>query len=159
MIKIVNPFKDNVPEHYPCFGCSPHNPIGIKLEFYQDGDALVAEWLPSMNYEGYRGVVHGGIQATLMDEIASWFIYSQIGTAGVTKSMTVDYHFPVRVNGEALFLKATLAEKRENHEVVVATEIKQKNKVCATALVTYFTFPENIATGKYHYPGKSAFFE
>jgi acyl-coenzyme A thioesterase PaaI-like protein len=159
MIKIVNPFKGNPPEHYPCFGCSPHNPIGMKLEFYQQGDSLFAEWLPDSNFEGFKGVLHGGIQATLMDEIASWFIYSQIGTAGVTKSMDVQYHFPVRVNEEPILIKANLVEERDNHEVVIFTEIQHKSKVCASATVTYFTFPEHIAKAKYHYPGKEAFFE
>ncbi len=159
MKKILNPFKDGSPEKYPCFGCSPHNPIGLKLNFYQDGDALYAEWCPGKNYEGYSGVLHGGIQATLMDEIASWFIYSQIGTAGVTKSMEVEYHLPVRVTGELILVKATLFEKKGKNEVVIFTEIQQKNKVCASARVTYFTFPDVIATGRYHYPGKTAFFE
>ena len=36
MKKIINPWR-NHPE-YNCFGCCPDNPIGLHLEFYEDGD-------------------------------------------------------------------------------------------------------------------------
>lgn len=158
MRKIVNPFIHAAPEKYPCFGCSPHNSIGLRLSFYEEGDALYTEWIPEKNYEGYNGVVHGGIQALIQDEIASWFIYSQVGTAGVTKSMEVEYHHPLRNNGDKVLVKATLFGQKEN-EVTILTEIFQNEKLCSSAHVTYFTFPEKIAKGKFHYPGKEAFFE
>ena len=35
MKKIINPWRNH--EGYNCFGCSPDNPIGLHLEFYEDG--------------------------------------------------------------------------------------------------------------------------
>ena len=37
--KIINPWRNH--EGYNCFGCSPDNPIGLHLEFYEDGDYIV----------------------------------------------------------------------------------------------------------------------
>lgn len=158
MRKIVNPFKNSSPEMYPCFGCSPYNPIGLKLSFYEDGGSVFAEWLPEKNYEGYTGVVHGGIQALVQDEIASWFIYSIVGTAGVTKSMEVEYLQPLRRNGEKVLVKASFLSQNDN-EITILTEIHHSGKICSSARVTYFTFPEKLAKAKFHYPGKEAFFE
>ena len=31
-------------EGYDCFGCSPDNPLGVKMEFYEDGDDIVCFW-------------------------------------------------------------------------------------------------------------------
>ena len=38
MKKIINPWR-NHPE-YNCFGCCPENPIGLHMEFYEDGDYI-----------------------------------------------------------------------------------------------------------------------
>ena len=42
--KIINPWR-NHPE-YNCFGCCPENPIGLHMEFYEDGDYIVSKWHP-----------------------------------------------------------------------------------------------------------------
>ncbi len=39
MRKIRNPWLGK--EGYDCFGCSPDNPIGLKMEFYEDGEDIV----------------------------------------------------------------------------------------------------------------------
>lgn len=93
----------------------------------------------------------------MMDEVASWFIYSQIGTAGVTKSMEVEYISPTRLTEDPILLKAFLKEQIKN-EVHVAVELISENKVTATATVVYFVFPEAIARSRYNYPGKEAFY-
>ena len=50
--KIINPWRrsaegrlqgKNHPE-YNCFGCCPENPIGLHMEFYEDGDYIVSKW-------------------------------------------------------------------------------------------------------------------
>ena len=51
MKKIINPWR-NHPE-YNCFGCCPDNPIGLHLEFYEDGDYIVSKWNPQHNYQGW----------------------------------------------------------------------------------------------------------
>ena len=42
MKKIINPWKDR--EGYNCFGCSPDNEAGVRMEFYEDGDEVVSIW-------------------------------------------------------------------------------------------------------------------
>ena len=56
-------------EGYNCFGCAPHNPIGLHMEFYEDGDDVVVKWQPHDNVQGWVDTLHGGVQATLADEI------------------------------------------------------------------------------------------
>ena len=69
MIKIKNPWIESGRAHdYNCFGCSPFNEFGLHLEFWEDGDELVAKWQPRKSLEGWMGVLHGGIQATLLEE-------------------------------------------------------------------------------------------
>jgi uncharacterized protein (TIGR00369 family) len=158
-MQIVNPFTVNPPDVYQCFGCSPNNPIGLKLQFYVDGEDVCCRWNPSKQYEGYVNVLHGGIQATLLDEIAGWFINSQLGSAGVTKALNVNYLQPVYVTDESVLLKASLKERADREAVIDARLYNSAGKLCAAAEVVYFIFPEPIARKKYNYPGREAFFE
>lgn len=60
-----------------CFGCGPDNPHGLQLRFrLQDGIA-VARFDPTATYQGYPGVLHGGLVATLLDEAMSWALILQ----------------------------------------------------------------------------------
>ena len=64
MKKIINPWKDM--EGYNCFGCSPDNEAGVRMEFYEDGDEVVSIWKPRPEYQGWLNTLHGGIQSVLL---------------------------------------------------------------------------------------------
>jgi acyl-coenzyme A thioesterase PaaI-like protein len=54
-----------------CFVCGLENPIGLHLSFYDTGPGEVSvEFTPSECYQGYPGVLHGGIVASILDETA-----------------------------------------------------------------------------------------
>jgi uncharacterized protein (TIGR00369 family) len=160
MRKIKNPFIEAYGDNYHCFGCSPSNKIGLNLNFFEKDGVMMAEWEPSRNFEGYHNVLHGGIQATMHDEIASWAVYTQCETAGVTSNLNVSYHHPLYLSSnKKITLKAVL-KKQEERKAVFETEIiNEKGQVCSSAVVEYFLFPKPIAERKYFYPGKDAFFE
>ena len=53
-----------------CFGCSPHNEHGMRLRFRRVGPGVVeCHHLVAERHAGAPGVVHGGIQAVLLDEV------------------------------------------------------------------------------------------
>ena len=58
------------PNSRNCFVCGLQNAIGLRLRFFhrQDGGVQARVRLSS-EYEGYPGLVHGGIVAALLDEI------------------------------------------------------------------------------------------
>ncbi|HLB77004.1 MAG TPA: PaaI family thioesterase [Candidatus Dormibacteraeota bacterium] len=51
-----------------CFACGGRNEHGLKLVFRREGDRIYADFTPSARYQGFPGVLHGGIIATLLDE-------------------------------------------------------------------------------------------
>lgn len=87
MKEIINPFIKR--EGYNCFGCSPNNSFGLQMKFFDDGEYLVSKWEPKEYLAGYGNILHGGIQSTILDEIASWVVYVKVKTAGVTASLNV----------------------------------------------------------------------
>jgi uncharacterized protein (TIGR00369 family) len=59
------------PNSLHCFVCGLENPFGLKLRFYeaQPGEVSAEITVPE-NYQGYPGVVHGGIVAAMLDEVS-----------------------------------------------------------------------------------------
>ncbi len=159
MKKIRNPFAPAASKgEYNCFGCSPANNRGLHLEFWEDGDLLVAKWKPQKEFEGWVGVLHGGIQATLLDEAAAWLVFVKLKTAGVTSGLNIAYAKPVFISKGEITVTARLhsIEKRLAKIECILTD--GNKEVCATATASYFCFPEKIARAKYNYPGHKAFF-
>jgi uncharacterized protein (TIGR00369 family) len=58
------------PNSKHCFVCGRENPFGLKLEFYEtEPGEVVVEYTVPEEFQGYPGVVHGGIVAALLDEV------------------------------------------------------------------------------------------
>lgn len=58
-------------EYQACFGCGMRNVAGLQLTFRMEDDEVVTEFTPDARLQGFPGVVHGGILATLLDETLS----------------------------------------------------------------------------------------
>ena len=53
-----------------CFVCGRKNPYGLYMKFYDNGrDEVHAEHCIPEVYQGYPGIVHGGIVAAMLDEV------------------------------------------------------------------------------------------
>lgn len=157
MRKIINPWKDSGVFH--CFGCSDANQIGLKMQFFEENDRLVCDWIPTKHYEGYINTLHGGIQATMHDEIASWVIYTIVGTAGVTTKLDVSYTKGVLVTDGLVRLEAKVIDN-DGKDVTIESVLKNANgQECSKALIVYRIYSTELAIRKMHYPGKEAFFE
>ncbi len=156
MKNIRNPFKGL--KDFDCFGCCPDNPIGLKMKFTEEGEFITCRWNPSSHLAGYVNVLHGGIQATLMDEIASWTVYVKAKTAGVTSSLKVEYLKPVFVNRGPVLLKGKLIKTDGRNATVNVELFNHENSLCSKAVIEYYIFPEDVARHRYHYPGHENFF-
>jgi acyl-coenzyme A thioesterase PaaI-like protein len=86
----------------PCFGCAPDHPIGFRLLFERDvaTDEIVTRMTPGERYQGPPGIMHGGLVATLADELASWACIIIAGKFGFTVSFTARLQQAVRIDKE-----------------------------------------------------------
>jgi acyl-coenzyme A thioesterase PaaI-like protein len=79
-----------------CFACGPDNPIGMRLHFNAGpaGDDVVARTQLAGEYQGWRGIAHGGIVMALLDE-AMAHAAGFAGHRGLTASVNVRFRRPV----------------------------------------------------------------
>jgi len=66
------PFMARQPNSKHCFVCGLESEVGLKLRFDDDGvDQVHALYTVARRYQGYPGVVHGGVIAAMLDETAA----------------------------------------------------------------------------------------
>lgn len=84
-----------------CFGCGGANERGMQLTFEQDDATrrIRGVFIIGPDYQGGPGFVHGGIIATLLDEVMSKVSRFEKDYA-VTGELNVEYLKPVPVNEE-----------------------------------------------------------
>ena len=93
-----------------CFACGHSNPIGLKLAFELDGDEYVTTFEVRPEHQGWAGIVHGGLLATVLDEAMARLLWEKRINA-ITGRLEVRYHKPVAV-GEALEIRGRIARHR-----------------------------------------------
>jgi acyl-coenzyme A thioesterase PaaI-like protein len=59
------------PNSRMCFICGLENPVGLKLKIYEvEPGVIETSYIAPEHFQGYPGVLHGGIVATILDEIS-----------------------------------------------------------------------------------------
>ncbi|MDT8307972.1 MAG: PaaI family thioesterase [Bacteroidales bacterium] len=148
--QILNPFVKL--ENYNCFGCNENNPYGLKLKFFRHQQSLFAVWHPHTNMQGYFNIVHGGIQATILDEVGVWWVYILGKTVGVTSRMQVKFGKALRLSEKPVVAEANLEAVRRQVYTVSVKLYNAEKEVCAQGSMDYYTFSEAVSRVDYHYP-------
>ena len=94
-----------------CVVCGATNTNGLQLEFRSDTEGVEADWLPTRSWEGFQGIVHGGIISAVLDEAMSKAVMARNWEA-----LTVDLRvrFRGRVTpGEQLRIRGWVVEKHK----------------------------------------------
>ena len=86
------------------------------------GGGVWAEFTPAREHEGYLGMVHGGISATILDEAMNWAVTNE-GDIAVTARMAVTYRRPLAV-GRRVRVTARIDERR-SRAIDTRAEIRQ----------------------------------
>jgi uncharacterized protein (TIGR00369 family) len=121
---------------YPgCFVCGDKNENGLQARFFFDGQQVVTEVVTLERFEGYRGIYHGGIIATLLDEVMIKAILVQERYA-VTAELTVRFHKPVRI-GDKIRFTGKVVKSKGRVFWTEGTVTSGDNQVLATATGRY----------------------
>lgn len=120
-----------------CFGCGQNNPIGLKLTFHEDNESIFTDFKASKNYCGWDTIVHGGIVATVLDEVIAQAAINQLdGLLTVTAKLSIEFLRPVHED-EVVRARAKTISK-EGKRITMEGTIKNLNGeilAIATALL------------------------
>jgi uncharacterized protein (TIGR00369 family) len=71
-----------------CFACGPQNKNGLRLSISENDGGVQATIDPPQWAQGYQNIVHGGIIATILDELAVWAAFKK-GYKSVTAGLSM----------------------------------------------------------------------
>jgi acyl-coenzyme A thioesterase PaaI-like protein len=120
-----------------CFVCGSENPIGLKLRFLSEGDVVRTRYRPSPEHEGYRHLAHGGIIATVLDEVMIKAALA-LEIYCVTAQLEIRYRAPAPIAVELLF-EGKIATRKGRIIKTVGSVRDDTGKVYAEAAGTYMT--------------------
>jgi acyl-coenzyme A thioesterase PaaI-like protein len=79
-----------------CFACGTLNAGGLGLALHVEPGRCWVELALERRFEGWEGVIHGGILCAILDEVMAWALVGG-DDWGVTARMAVDFRRPVTV--------------------------------------------------------------
>jgi acyl-coenzyme A thioesterase PaaI-like protein len=121
-----------------CFACGTLNTNGLGLRLHVEPGRSWVELELHPRFEGWEGIAHGGIVATILDEVMAWALVGE-DNWGVTARLSVQFKAPVplgvplRADGWTMRLRRRIVDTEARIvEVATGTEL-------ATATGVYFT--------------------
>ena len=115
-----------------CFACGSENPDGLKLEFeYSDNNIVKTTYTPPEKFQGWKGIVHGGIITTLLDEVMAKAAIKK-GYHILTGEITIRFKNPAKTL-EPLFCEAEIEKATKKLLYVKGTAYNNKGELIAEA--------------------------
>jgi len=126
-----------LPHTRSCFVCGESNPSGLKLRFETDGRLVRTAFVPRAEHVGFKQTVHGGLIATVLDEIMVWACAVQTKEFAFCAELNVRFIHPIRPD-ETLAASGELVGNRRGRLFEARAELRNAaGLVCATATGKY----------------------
>lgn len=134
------------PNSRHCFICGLENPVGLRLRIYQTEPGVIeTTYTAPDHFQGYPGVLHGGIVAAILDEISG---RAHMGDPSIprfmfTGKMEVKYRQNVPI-GQPLRIVGKAGKSRGKMAEGWAGIYNQQGELLAEATSLLVDVPEDV---------------
>ncbi len=128
-------YQDVSRRNAACVVCGTQNPTGLQLRFLSSLEEASATWIPTVGWESFRGIVHGGIIGTVLDEAMSQAIIAR-GWEALTVELTVRFRGRI-APGDRLQVRGWVVERRRRRIRAEATLVSDAGEERAHAWATF----------------------
>jgi uncharacterized protein (TIGR00369 family) len=137
-----------LPHTLGCLVCGRDNPHGLHLSLHVDTSTseVSAEWTPRPEHIGFQGIVHGGILATVLDEVMVWAATWSGKRFCVCGELTLRYRQSVSV-GVPVVIQAKIEAVRSRLIEASGVIRDSKGVVFCTATGKYVPVPADRNVG------------
>lgn len=125
-----------------CFACGPSNPIGLHLQFSLDGDTCRTTFTAGEEHQGWNGCLHGGLIATLLDEVMAQWLWRQ-GISAMTAEMTTRFRRMVPI-GVPVIVESQQVGSRGRLWELIARVILPGGQVAAQARAKFLAMEGSL---------------
>jgi acyl-coenzyme A thioesterase PaaI-like protein len=134
------------PNSKHCFVCGRENPYGLQLKFYETspGEVVVDVTVPEQ-FQGYPGVVHGGVVAAMLDEVTGR-VHMGGSPPRFMFTARLDVHYRKNVPiGEPLHIVGHAGKSKERTAIASGQIFGPNGELLAEAEALLVNVPEGIA--------------
>ena len=124
-----------------CFACGSLNAHGLQLVLHVEHARAWTELALDRRFEGWEGIVHGGILCTILDEVMAWSLVAT-DNWGLTARMTLSFVKPVLVGRPIRAEGTILRVRRRLHETTSRIVDLETGVTLATGEGTYVAADE-----------------
>ncbi len=126
-----------LPHTRSCFVCGESNAAGLRLRFETDGRVVQTRFRAQPEHIGFKGVMHGGLIATVLDEIMVWACAVGTRKFAFCAELKVRFMNPVQPGAEVI-ASGELSANRKNRIFEAKADLRSPSGA-----------PLAEATGKY----------
>jgi len=101
-----------LPHTHACFVCGESNAIGFRLRFETNGRIVQTRFRPRPEHIGFKNVMHGGLIATVLDEVMVWGCAVATRQFAFCAELTVRFLSPVGPGGELVAIGELAANRK-----------------------------------------------
>jgi acyl-coenzyme A thioesterase PaaI-like protein len=131
--------------HRNCFACGANNGMGLGLKFYKHEDGTVfGNFFADPKFEGYSGIIHGGIVATLLDSAMTHCLLMK-DIPALTGRLSIKYSTPIRT-GTVVKLEARIVDQFHEMFILEGKALVDGKKV-ASAEAKYRSVKRRVHQG------------
>jgi len=118
-----------LPGYKKCFFCGPATGgLGLEIE-YDDGKAS-CEFTAHEKYQGYDGMLHGGIVTGILDEVMWWTLFMETKKICATWKIEAEFKRPI-LCGKMYHASGQFVSSTHNTYYLSATIKDDAGKLCA----------------------------
>ena len=138
-------------EHGQCVVCGSNNRQGLRLKFVACPDGSVRAVFPCQSiFQGYDGLLHGGIISCLLDGAMTNCLFSK-GIAATTGDLAVRFLHPVAIETPATVTAKVTRSRSPLH--IVEAELAQSGRLLVRASGKFMEFASNTIGANSHRQG------
>ncbi|MBU2514823.1 PaaI family thioesterase [bacterium] len=142
-IEIFEPIKNDF--NSVCFGCSPNNPTGLKMQFKAGTDSVISDLIVPGHLCGWSQLIHGGVLTTILDEVMSWAAMHFLKQLVMTKTLNLTFLKPVYV-GKQIRAIGKIKDGTGRHEVIMeGIVLNDKGQECVKSDSVFAILKPKIA--------------
>ena len=121
-----------LPHTKGCFVCGLNNPHGLRLDLVSDSQVVECRFQFRPEHCGFRGTVHGGLIATVLDEAMAWVIGVHARRFAYCAELNTRFLAPA-APGVEFFLRAELVENKRGKLFVTESSLRDVATECVLA--------------------------
>jgi len=136
-----------LPHTHSCFVCGESNPRGFNIRSETDGKTVRTRFSFRPEHVGFKKTVHGGLTATVLDEVMTWACAVQTKRFAYCAELNVRYLHPVRPDQPIVATAELVANRRGRLFEARAQMQDLPGTVLAVATGKYLPLKDSEAAG------------